>query len=564
MDAIVKKIKRYLRGKFQSDLSAGLTVAMVVIPQSMAYAAIAGINPIFGLFTAIIPTIVGAIFGSFPFLITGPTNPTALVTASVLMNVANRSDYFEFVVALAIIAGLINILFGLLKLGSLIRYISNSVLVGFLTAVGVLIIAYQLGNLFGLTISRDGSVWSILTNLYNSLSDINLFTLIVSVFSFGLMIFTRSLNRKLPSALITVVFASLLVFLTGWSTTQGIRLVSDYGLPEEISLGFHLPDISLDDFLSLIGPGAAVALFGIMETLSIAKAMSQMTGEPLDPSKQMFGQGMASLVGGFFQCMPSSGSPSRTVINVVNGAKTRFAAVFSGLSVLIFLLLFSSLIGYIPIAALAAVVIISAAGLINVNLIKLTWQSRLQSRAVMVITFVSTLVLPLEYAIYLGILSTILIYLGESSRMNLSYIIEGEDGQFIELPLDGIKREEPTIAIVNIEGDLYFAAVQDLQTEVEKVLGTDVKVLILRFRRTHLLASTGVMALDRLVRTAKDKNVEVLFCGIQKDVLEPLKAAGLTEIVGDSHIFHASYKIFDSTQSALKEAKRIAKNKGLS
>jgi SulP family sulfate permease len=564
MDAIVKKIKRYLRGKFQSDLSAGLTVAMVVIPQSMAYAAIAGINPIYGLFTAIIPTIVGAIFGSFPFLITGPTNPTALVTASVLLNVANRSDYFEFVVALAIIAGLINILFGLLKLGSLIRYISNSVLVGFLTAVGVLIIAFQLGNLFGLSVSRDGSVWSILTNLYNSLSEINIFTLIISVFSFGLMLFSRSLNRKLPSALITVVFASLLVFLTGWSSTQGVRLVSDYGLPEEISLGFHFPDISLDDFLSLIGPGAAVALFGIMETLSIAKAMSQMTGEPLDPSKQMFGQGMASLVGGFFQCMPSSGSPSRTVINVVNGAKTRFAAVFSGLSVLIFLLLFSSLIGYIPIAALAAVVIISAAGLININLIKLTWQSRLQSRAVMVITFVSTLVLPLEYAIYLGILSTILIYLGESSRMNLSYIIEGEDGQFIELPLDGIKREEPTIAIVNIEGDLYFAAVQDLQTEVEKVLGTDIKVLILRFRRTHLLASTGVMALDRLVRTAKDKNVEVLFCGIQKDVLEPLEAAGLTEIVGDSHIFHASYKIFDSTQSALKEAKRIVKNRGSS
>ena len=561
MESITKKIKRYFRVKFQSDLSAGLTVAMVVIPQSMAYAAIAGINPIFGLFTAIIPTIIAAIFGSFPFLIVGPTNPTALVTASVLMNYANRSDYFEFVVALAVIAGLIYILFGLLKLGSLIRYISNSVLVGFLTAVGVLIITYQLGNLFGLTLTRNGNIWGVLVNMVDSFSEINIFTLLVSLFSFGMMVLMRSLNRKLPSALITVVLATLLVFLTGWSTTQDVSLVSDYGLPENISLGFHIPDISLEALVALAPSAAAVAVFGLMETLSIAKAMSQMTGEPLDPSRQILGQGIAVLTGGFFQCMPASGSPSRTVINVVNGAKTRFSAVISGLSVLIFLLLFSGFIGFIPKAALAAVVIVSAAGLVNINLIKLTWQSRLQSRVVMMITFISTLILPLEYAIYLGILSTILIYLSESSRMNLSYILEDQEGQFIELPLKDIAEEKPRIAIVNIEGDLYFAAVQDLQNQVEKILETDIEILILRFRRTHLLASTGVMALDSLIGTARDKNVEVLFCGIQKDVLKPLESAGLIENIGKSRIFHANTQIFDSTQKALDEAKQILADK---
>jgi SulP family sulfate permease len=285
-----------------------------------------------------------------------------------------------------------------------------------------------------------------------------------------------------------------------------------------------------------------------------------MTGDPLNPSKQMFGQGLASFVGGFFQCMPASGSPSRTVINVVNGAKTRGAAIFSGLSVLVFLLLFSGLIGFIPISALAAVVIISASGLINIQLIKQTWQSRIQSRVVMAITFISTLLLPLEYAIYLGILSTILLYLGESSRMNLSYIVEDDQGDFIELPVNQIKSQTPRIAIVNVEGDLYFAAVEDLQNQMEQILESGIRVLILRFRRTHLLASTGVMALDQMLKSAKDKDIEVIFCGIQEEVLEPLESAGITEMMGESRILLASNKLFDSTQKALLEARTLLKN----
>ena len=347
MNAALKKIRRYFRVKMRSDLTAGLTVAMVVIPQAMAYASIAGINPIYGLFTAVIPTIIAAIFGSFPFLITGPTNPTALVTASVLINQAGRTDYLEFVLGLAIVAGLFNMLFGLLKLGAIIRYISNSVLVGFLSAVGVLIISYQLGNVLGVALGRGSGLWHVLTQLVRGVRDINPFTLIVSLFSFGLMLLIRRINRKLPAALFTVLLASALAFLTGWSGTQGVRLVSDFDLPEEIGLSFHIPDLSLEEFGSLVTSGAAVALFGLMETLSIAKAMSQMTGDPFNPSKQMFGQGLASFVGGFFQCMPASGSPSRTVINVVNGAKTRGAAIFSGLSVLVFLLLLNLLVHHI-------------------------------------------------------------------------------------------------------------------------------------------------------------------------------------------------------------------------
>ena len=556
MNLSLPAIKRYFRGKFRSDLSAGLTVGMVVIPQSMAYAAIAGVNPIYGLYTAIIPAIIGALFGSYPYLITGPTNPTALVTASVLLGYVDRANYLEFVLVIAILAGVFKLLFGLFKIATISRYISNSVLVGFLSAAGVLIIANQIGNLLGLSLARTNGVWGILTSLTGQFQNIHLLTLLLSLISIGLMLGIRAINPKLPAALFTIILTSLLVYLLGWNA-QGVRLVNDVGLPEHLALHFHVPQINLQELVGLIIPGAAVALFGLMETVSITKAMSQMTDDPLDPSREMVGQGLASIAGGFFLCMPSSGSPSRTVVNVVNGAKTKVSAIISGLSVFVFLLLFSRLIGYIPMPALAGVVVVSSAGLINLDLIKMTWQSRLNSRIVLLVTFISALVLPFEYAIFLGILSTLLMHLGESSRVNLSYILEDEDGQFIELPMERIEERKPEIAIVNVEGDLYFAAVEGLEEQISRILDSGLKVLILRFRRTHLLASTGIMALDHLVKAAKAKGVEILFCGVHDEIRQTLESSGILDSVGQSRIFIANDQLFTSAQKALDEAKSI-------
>lgn len=560
MAAVTNSIQRYFKGKFRADLAAGLTVATIAIPQSMAYAAIAGVNPIYGLFTAIIPTLIGALAGSSHYLITGPTNPTALVTASVLLGYVDRSDYLEFVLALSILAGLFKLLFGVFKLGSLTRYLSNSVLVGFLTAVGALIIAGQLGNILGVSLPKSSNLWVILTNLVKNFSEIDLLTLIVSMSSIGIMLTLRKLAPKLPAGLITVILAALVTYFAGWAD-QGVQIVSAFGLPENIHIGFHLPVVSLDALLSLLIPGAAVALFGLMETVSITKAMSQMTGERPDPSREMIGQGLASMVGGFFNCMPSSGSPSRTVINVVHGAKTRLAAVFSGLGVFLFILAASQIIGYIPMAALAAVVVVSSAGLINLKLISLTWQSRIQSRVVMSLTFLSALILPLDYAIFIGVLSSILIFLGESGHINLTFIQEDENGHFIELPMKEMENGSRQIVIVNVEGDLYFAAVEGLQTELEKILDSGLRVLILRFRRTHLLASTGVMALTQLIQSAQKKGVHILFCGVHPEILGTLDSAGILDLVGRSNVFMTENHLLESTQQALEEAKRLIQAK---
>ena len=263
------------------------------------------------------------------------------------------------------------------------------------------------------------------------------------------------------------------------------------------------------------------------------------------------------MTGGFFQCMPSSGSPSRTVINVVNGAKTRLSAVFSGLGVLVFILAAFRFIGYIPVAALGVVVVISSAGLINAKLIRMTWQSRIPSKVVMSLTFILALILPLDYAIFAGVLSSLLIFLGESSRVNLSYISENENGQFIEMPVDSIKNQKPQIVIVNLEGDLYFAAVEGLYDELEKIMESGPKVLILRFRRTHLLASTGIVALNQFIRSAQKASIHILFCGVHKEILETLDSAGILQTVGASNVFTADNRLLDSTQQALEKAKAL-------
>jgi SulP family sulfate permease len=208
-------------------------------------------------------------------------------------------------------------------------------------------------------------------------------------------------------------------------------------------------------------------------------------------------------------------------------------------------------------AALGAVVIVSSAGLINLKLIRMTWQSGMQSRIVMSLTFFAALILPLDYAIFVGILASILIFLGESSRINLSYISADESGQFLELPLEAIKSQGSQIIIVNVEGDLYFAAVEGLQDKLEEILEIHPKVLILRFRRTHLLASTGVVALNQFIRSARKAGIQVLFCGIHHEIMATLESAGILNTVGPANVFPADDRLLDSTQQALARAKTL-------
>jgi sulfate permease, SulP family len=556
---IGRELQTYLSTALRDDLYAGAAVAMVAIPQAMAYAAILGVSPLYGLYTAIVPTIVGAALGSAAFLITGPTNATALATASVLTNYAGRPGFVEYVFAVAILAGLIKLALGVLRFGGITHYVSNSVLTGFLAGVGILIILTQVDNLLGLPRAASGeSVWTLqgLASIALRLAHLNLCTLLVSLLTMSVMLGCQRLSRHLPGPLLAVTGASLLVWSTGWKG-QGVALVSGMGGLGLHYPAWHVPAVSLADVSGLVTGAGAVALLSLVEAVSVAKSVAARSGHRMDPSREFIGQGAASLVGGFFGCIPSSGSPSRTAVAYSSGARTRTVGVVAGLIVLVTLLAFSSLLHWVPMASLAAVVILSSRALFNVEHITLTWRSRSVSRLVMLATFAAALLLPLQTAIYVGVLLSVGIYLFESSHLRLTYLIPAAGGQMLEHSLADLRSARPPLAIINVEGSLYFAAVENLEEQVFQVLQAGTKVIVLRVRSAHLLASTGASALRDLILRARALGAEILICGADDTLLATLEAAGLANLLGPSHLFRASEVLFQSTRAALERAEEL-------
>jgi len=246
----------------------------------------------------------------------------------------------------------------------------------------------------------------------------------------GLLLAVKRINGRLPAELIAVVVASAFVAVANWAS-HGVRLVGDMTAYGAASISFHVPQLPLQEWRSLVPSAVAVAIFSLVEAVSIAKAVGQSGGERLDASREFIGQGTASLVGGFFQCIPSSGSPSRTAVNYSTGAQTRLAGVFAGLIVLLGLLAFAPLLARIPYASLSGVIIITAFNLVDRRQVRATWQGQIMGRVVYLATLAATLLLPLHIAIYVGVLLSIIIYVVESSKLELSYLSRSPSGGFV-------------------------------------------------------------------------------------------------------------------------------------
>ncbi|MBM3129414.1 MAG: SulP family inorganic anion transporter [Chloroflexi bacterium] len=555
--APMKGITAYFQTAFRADFIAGLTVAMIALPQGMAYAIIAGVPPIYGLYTAILPAIFGALFGSSRHLITGPTNSVALVVAGTLAGVATRTDAVEIVFAVALVSGAIKFALGALRLGGIIRFVSNSVLTGFLTGASLLILLNQTSNLLGLPRVTATDVPLIALELARNLPQWNPFVAIIALTTMLVLIACRRINPNLPAPLLALVAATLVAQLFGGSA-HNVTLIRDIGAMTDAVFGLHVPQVALDPgtLQLLLVSGGAIALLGLVEATSVAKSIALATGQTIDASREFVGQGLASLASGLSQGIPSSGSLARSAVNFSSGARTRIAGAFSGGFVLLALLAFAPWLGSIPMAGLAGVVVVAAVKMIDVEHIKLTWQSRVTSRATFLVTFIATLVLPLHYAIYLGVLLSIGLYLYESSNVQLSYLIE-RDGKFIEKSYAELLEHPAPIALIHVEGALYFGATDDLEARLDALFRSGIRVAILRLRRVRLLGSTGVTAFERIAASAKRHGTRVLLCGVRDQVAETLDASGASALFGAENIFKADDALFDSALAALRRAKEL-------
>ncbi|MEE9169897.1 MAG: SulP family inorganic anion transporter [bacterium] len=547
----------YGRQNLRQDLSAGLTVAFVALPQCMAYALIAGVDPQYGLYAFMVGSIVGALFGSSRHLQTGPTNATSIVVASTLAIYLGNDNFMGLVFLLGLLSGFIQLAAGLLRLGNLTQFISRSVLAGFIAGAALWIAANQMPNLLGVPREIHSSVFDELWYVFQNLGNTQLHVLLLGIGTILVALFMNRISPKsstgiplLPSYLIAILAAASMVSIFGLDA-RGVRIVGDISgtLPT-----FSLPVLNLDVVRTLMPGAIAIALIGFAESTSAAKTVASFAGDKLDLDRDFIGQELAKMFSSFLSGIPVSGSLTRTVLCYRAGAATKFANVFAGILFLLIVLFFSPIVKYIPLAGLAGIVMIIAANMIDWQYVKLAFRSTKSDALAMIATFVSALMLPLDTAIYIGVGLSLALFLRMASTPHIIELNFDEEAGFHELA-DAKKRSIPELSIVHVEGDIFFGGVDFMEDEIQKIARRDdLKVLILRLKRAFSVDASTIMALKKIHAELKKQNKLLLISGTTKELSEIFHRSGLDHVIGEENILYSGKTILKSTHAAVAHA----------
>jgi SulP family sulfate permease len=542
----------------RKDLVAGLTVSAIAVPQSMAYALIAGIDPRFGLYSAIVVTAVASIFGSSSHLINGPTNAISLVVFSALafLDPAAKLQAFEATFLLAVMVGAVQIAIALTKLGDLTRYISESVVLGFMAGAGVLVALSQIGNLLGLP-ERGTGHQHLLVRLWLTLSQtgaVNPRALAIGLGTVLVVVLARQLARRyrLPRVdmLMTLIFAACLTALLGWSqqATNGRSIVDVIGQVPAGLPSFHVPEIKPQWMHEMFGSSVAIAFLGLLEALSIAKSIANRTRQPLDYNRQCLAEGLANLFGGFFQCLPGSGSLTRSAINYQAGAVSRWSGVFSAAAVALVVILLAPLARYIPKAALAGILLVTAAGLIDMPRLRYALRASRFDAALVLVTALAAIFISVEFSILIGTALSILLYVPRAARLKSTELAACSDRIVRErVPTDPVCT---VMVVFDLEGELFFGAAWDLDRyldDLRKRVLAGARIIVLRMKRTR---NPDVVCMERL----QQRGVTVLMCGVREDLVHAMKKLRFDDWLPEDHVFRETDVKFSSTLSAVRRA----------
>ncbi len=567
LDQFPSRFRSYLSSDLKADSIAGLTVAVMGVPQAMAYAVIAELPPIYGLYTAMITCVVAALLGSSNHLVTGPTNAICMVILSLVAHLPEKYglDRFEIVLLLTFMVGAIQLSLGLLRLGGIIKYVSHAVVIGFTAGAGILIAFNQIKNLIGIHFpERPEHFYEVIGATAKQLGNTNPYALAIGLLTIALVILVPRLNAKLPGAFIAVVVSGAISYLLGWHDpsvgTWKVEIVKDI---EPIQASFsnmlHLPQTLLSPNLELtheLGVGAvALAVLGLIEAASIARAVASQSGQRLDFNKEFIGQGAGNIAGSFFSSFAGSGSFTRTAVNFKSGGVTRMAAVFSAIWTALTILLLADVANYIPKASLAGILIVIAYTMIDKKRLIVTWKSTRNSRVVLFGTLASTLVIPLEYAIIVGVSLSLILLLRTTGTTDLTQLVFNDDTTIDEVPFN--RAPESEVVTVNMEGDLYFAAAEDLDYELLSCITPKTRVVILRMKRLRTVGSTAMAILEHFWQILKERDLKLVVCGIEEDLKKVMTGSGLRNRIGEQNIFYADNRLFQSTELALARARSM-------
>jgi SulP family sulfate permease len=552
--------------KARRDLIAGLTVAAVSLPQGITYALVAGVDPKFGVYSCIVVTFVASVFGSSSHLINGPTSAISLLVFSSLafLDPENRTVLFEALFLLGVLVGTFQILIAVFKLGDLTRYISESVILGFLLAAAVLIAVGQLGNALGVKDQGTGRM-SLLKRTYLTLFQgdaINYRAIVLSAATVVLAVVLRRLVKRfgLPQLdlLAVLVVAALIAYLTGWSTedhTGNTAVALTAKIPQSLPVP-HIPSVQLGEVGQLSSGALAIAFIGLLEALSIAKAIAYQSGQKLDYNRQILAEGLANLTGGFFQAVPGSGSVSRSPINFQAGAVSRFSGVIASVAVAVAVLLFAPLLHYMPRAALAGLLLITAARLIDYKRLRYTLKASRYDAGLVIITALTGVLIDLDTAVLLGVALSILLFVPRAAKLKAKELVVAPERVVRErVPGDPV---DPSTVIYDFEGELFFGAAPELERYLEalseRIKKDDIKFLVLRLKRVRHPDAVVIERIEKFVREETSRGVTVLLAGVQPDLWTLLKNVGFDGWFPTDRVFPEEDEEFSATLKAVRYA----------
>nr|MBS0036587.1 solute carrier family 26 protein [Saprospiraceae bacterium] len=548
--------REYLRG----DIIAGLTVGVMLIPQGMAYAMLAGLDPIYGLYASTLPIILYTIFGSSRQLAVGPVAIVSILTAAGIasLNPVGTADYLLYAVTLALLVGIIQLGMGLMRLGFVANFLSHPVISGFTSAAAIIIGLSQLKHLLGIEMAGSDKIQLIVSEFLENMNDIHLITLLIGLGGILVIKGSKKIHKMLPGSLLAVILGIVLVSILSLEG-KGVSVLGEVpqGLPTFIS-----PSWEMNKWVKLLPIALTISLVGFVESYAVAKTIQTRRRDyKLDANQELIGLGMANFGAAFLKGFPVTGGFSRTAVNDQSGARTGLASLISALLIVFTLLFLTSFFYYLPTAVLASVIIVSVLGLINLQIPVQLWKKDKSDFYLLMATFIVTLTGGIEVGIIVGFALSIILVIFRASRPHMARLgrIPGTD-VFRNLDRFYQLEEHSDTLIMRVDGPLYYANIDYVKKNFDKWVeekGKKLKNIVLDTHTITSLDSSAAHALEGWILEWQGQQCEVFICGAKGPVRDAMDKWDIVKLVGIDHTFITVDQVIDMIEGKInKEDKK--------
>ena len=541
---ILEWIPNYSTDRFKGDLVAGITVSIILIPQGIAYAMIAGLPPIYGLYSALVPQLMYAIFGSSRQVAIGPVAMDSLIVAAGVSTLAltGSTSYISIAILLAFVVGSIQLLMGLFRLGFIVNFLSRPVISGFTSAAALIIGFNQFRNLLGVDFVRSNQIQDVVEDIWRQIDGYHLATTVIGIIAMIVILFLRKVNKKIPNSLVVVGIGILLIKFFG-DSFEGVAIIRDIpsGLPS-----FSVPVIDIDQIKELLPIALTLVLVGFLETISIGKSLEAKQDEyRIRPNQELIALGLANMVGSLFKAYPSASSFSRSAINQESGGTTSMSAIISVLMVIFTLLFLTPVFYFLPKTILAAIIIVAVFNLINIKEAKHLWKTNNLDFWLLFATFISTLFFGIEYGIFAGVGLSIIILIFRTSKPYIAVLGAVPDSDFYKNS-ERFKNViiEEDVLVIRFDAQLFFANASYFRDNLDELAakkGKALKLIVIDSESINRVDSTGVDMLLERIKYYKKKDITFYFAGVKGPVRDALFRAGLLDVVDLNHFFMNIY-----------------------